>query len=363
MYTLGFAGTAKNTGKTTTALHMMDLVTAKGYKIALTSIGFDGENTDHITGLPKPRYIVDSGTVIATAASCLDHGSAKYSTVFPTGIKTILGEIVITTIVSPGNVVLAGPNRKADINILLSQLANWGINITFLDGALNRLAAMTMADGLILSTGAAFDIRIPVIANHAQAMDSLFQISRYAGPHILDDRNVMCVNEKHEPYLLPYNSILNENSVESLADWLSKADECICYVPGIFTPTLFKKMRKKLGERISGKQFIFSSPLHLLTSGQPELWQDNFADLVNNDAQVFYHTPVHLNFMTVNPFYPKYLQKTAHYVAEFVDKKELLSSVKRSVKNTLVVDILQPPIPNLLELCNLNQKRSQRYES
>ncbi len=354
MYTLGFVGTAKNTGKTTAALHMMDRVVAEGYKIALTSIGFDGESADHITGLPKPKYVVNAGTVVATAESCLKYGTAAYSEIHPTGIRTILGEIMITTILSPGNVVLAGPNRRVDISQLIHRLVDWGIEVTFLDGALNRLAAMTEADGLILSTGAAYDQRIPVIARHAQAMEFLFHFPLYDDSINFDEHHVFCANERHENYMFQYNSILDENSMESLVRWLSGVGNCLCYVPGIFSPGLFQSLCQKLGERLSGKRFIFNSPLHLLTTGQPELWQECYSFLRSKNAQIYFKTPIHLNFMTVNPFYPKYLQKTASYIAEYVDKTELLTSVKESVKNTLVVDILQPPYPDLLKLCNLN---------
>ena len=54
--------------------------------------------------------------------------------------------------------------------------------------------------------------------------------------------------------------------------------------------------------------------------------------------------------MTVNPFYPRYLQKTGKYTAAFVDKVILLQSVRQFVQHTSVVDILQPPLPDLLEI-------------
>jgi hypothetical protein len=359
MITLGFVGTAKNTGKTTTALHMMSLIYASGYRIALTSIGYDGESTDHITGLPKPRYFVEPGTVIATAEGCLNYGSAGYSKPQPTGIKTILGEIMIVTIVSPGNVVLAGPNRKMDVSRLVSQLAEREMQVTFLDGALNRLAAMTEADGLILSTGAAYDQRIPIIARHAQALESLFHFPKFESTPLSNDNHVLCVNKKNERFELPYSSIFDANAAELLAGWLSNEGDSLCYVPGTFAPALFYEMCQNLDDRLQGKQFVFRNPLHLLATGQPELWKESFSYIASKNAQVFYQSLSHLNFMTVNPFYPKYLQKTANYIAEYVDKKELLSSVKESVKGTLVIDIFQPPYPDLLELCNLDHKRKE----
>ena len=122
MKTIGFVGTAKNTGKTTAALHVLNLVSEAGIVTALTSIGYDGENTDHITGLPKPRYYAEKGMLVATAEPCLRYGSATMTVPVHTGLHTILGEIVIATVAEPGYVVLAGPNRRVDIRFLLNML-------------------------------------------------------------------------------------------------------------------------------------------------------------------------------------------------------------------------------------------------
>jgi len=70
-----------------------------------------------------------------------------------------------------------------------------------------------------------------------------------------------------------------------------------------------------------------------------------------------------LHFMTVNPFYPRYLQKTGNYVAEFVDKVELLQAVRSVIQDTLVVDILQPPHPDLLVQCGLSSSTGGNHES
>jgi molybdopterin-guanine dinucleotide biosynthesis protein len=56
MLSLGVLGTAKNTGKTTTLNALLKCLSEK--LLALTSIGFDGEDLDHITCLPKPNVFV-----------------------------------------------------------------------------------------------------------------------------------------------------------------------------------------------------------------------------------------------------------------------------------------------------------------
>ncbi|NTU75981.1 MAG: hypothetical protein HGA86_07660, partial [Anaerolineaceae bacterium] len=91
MRIIGFAGTAKNTGKTTAALTLLELARTAGLTPALTSIGFDGESLDHVTGLPKPRYLLHPGDLLATAETCLAHSSARFEVLQETDIHTILG--------------------------------------------------------------------------------------------------------------------------------------------------------------------------------------------------------------------------------------------------------------------------------
>lgn len=353
MKTLGFVGTAKNAGKTTTALHMLDLVNSAGIHTALTSIGYDGENVDHITGLPKPRYIVSKGMMIATACGCLGIGSAEYKALLPTGLKTILGEIVIAEVSKPGFVVLAGPNRRKDLKALLDQLKGLGIELAMVDGALNRLAALTAADGMLLSTGAAFDEHIPALAEHAAALESLFHFPRRGDYSAGAPDVVSYTDSSGDAWQLQSGSLLDEETLRLLADRLAPGGRGACWIPGVFAPRLFQQLLEEGGDRLAGKEFVFASPLNLLASGSPLLWQASFERLGQLGGQAAYAEPMPLHFITVNPFYPRYLQQTGRYIAAYVDKVELLEAVRAAVTASPVVDILQPPHPNLLALCGL----------
>lgn len=352
MKTLGFVGTAKNTGKTTAALHMLDLVSAAGTQTALTSIGYDGENLDHVTGLPKPRYVARRGMKIATARGCLKIGDAVYSNLQPTGLMTILGEIVIAEVSEPGFVVLAGPNRKKDLKSLLEQLRAGGVELTLVDGALNRLAAMAAADGMLLSTGAALDERIAVIASHTSAMESLFHHPRYQ-PTVSKLEAVSYTSSGGAAHWLESGSLLDEDSLQKLSRWLVRGENGVCIIPGVCAPQLYQRLVEEHPGQMEEKEFVFASPLNLLASGSPLVWQSSFARLGELGGRVSYMATMPLHFITVNPFYPRYLQKTGRYLPAYVDKHELLRSARAAVKSTPVVDILQPPHPDLMGLCGL----------
>lgn len=363
MKTIGFVGTAKNTGKTTTALHILELVSAAGIPTALTSIGFDGENTDHITGLPKPRYFAGKDVVLATAASLLPAGTAEYTDIQPTGLKTILGEIVIARVKVPGYVVLAGPNRKVDLRIILDKLSHLGIELTIVDGALNRLAALVVADGMVLSTGASFDERIQVIARHAAAMESLYHHPCYAGIHQDSTQVISLCSPAGEIRQMEISSIMDEDHLQRLVGWLTPGQQADCFVPGVFAPHLFEKMVESAPGFLAGKTFIFTSPLSLLASASPEIWRSGISRLQELGGALAYKQSLPLHFMTVNPFYPRYLQKTGSYVAEFIDKVKLLQEVRELITDTPVLDILQPPHPDLLSLCGLSPNLEVKNES
>lgn len=358
MKILGFVGTAKNTGKTTTALHMLELVFQAGIPTALTSSGYDGENSDHVTGLAKPRYFARQGMTIATAASRLELGTAKYDQIRPTGINTILGEIIIARVVEPGFVVLAGPNRAVDIQTLLEELEAAGSELTLLDGALNRMAGMVLAEGLILSTGAAFDERIESLVEHAAAMEALFHFPASDGSVFYHPKRVgYFPGGGTKVCLLESGSLMDEAALQKVAGWLDPQEHGTLSIPGVIHPEMFAKLLELHPRRLENKELVFTSALRLLAAGSPKAWLSGFMQLQNLGTRISFITPIPLHFITVNPFYPKHLQKSGEYVPGYVDKQELLQTARSRITTTLVLDILQPPHPDLLALCGLLPKK------
>jgi len=67
---ISIIGLSKNVSKTTTLNHIINLLRDK-QTIGVTSIGRDGEPYDAITELPKPKIIVEEGTIFATAEALI----------------------------------------------------------------------------------------------------------------------------------------------------------------------------------------------------------------------------------------------------------------------------------------------------
>lgn len=166
--TLSIVGMCKNAGKTTVLNRL--LAESRGRILGLTSIGRDGESVDVVTGTEKPGIFVPEGTLIATAKDMLSLSDITQEIVFTTGIPTPLGEVVLVRAKSAGSVQLAGPSITSQLKAVSDLFFSLGAEQVLIDGALGRksLGARTVADGVILCTGASYDMRMEkVVADTA----------------------------------------------------------------------------------------------------------------------------------------------------------------------------------------------------
>lgn len=344
MRTISFAGTAKNTGKTTTALYVVDACHARGLRLALTSIGYDGELKDNVTGLPKPRYVLQTGDQVATAEKCLKMGTAGYRVVQRTDIHTVLGEILMIEITTPGLVVLAGPNRSRDLEQVKAHFAQLGVEILLVDGALNRLVPMICTDGLVLSTGAAFNEDIPSIAAHASALCKMFNFTAVKKQPMGGGITVH-FSGSSQPVLLPTASLLSDAARGALRQTIDRPVESVL-IPNACDPRQLKVLLQEKPELMIAR-WIFGNPLKLIASGSPLDWQAVWARL---SVPPQYIETLPLCCLTVNPFYPVFEPAAWTYSSGSVNPLALLQAVRRQVHSTPVIDLRQPPVPDMLQI-------------
>ena len=160
---LSFIGLAKNVGKTTATNHLLETLLAENlYRanaLALTSLGLDGEAVDALTGLPKPRYVPQSGLMIATTVELLrqaENEGIRVEHLLQLPVRTALGPVVLARILKPGRVIIAGPTLLRDLRGALDKLQEFGSQLGIVDGAINRLGAASpkITDACIVCTGA-----------------------------------------------------------------------------------------------------------------------------------------------------------------------------------------------------------------
>jgi hypothetical protein len=174
---VAFVGLAKNTGKTEALVTLIGELVARGRRLAITSIGRDGEEFDAIQPrIAKPPIRCPAGTLVATAAPLLRRSGAEHEVIQPTGIRTPLGEVTIARLRSPAKVEIAGPSSAAEIQSVVGEMLEIGADQAIVDGSIDRRAAAApgVADAVIMATGAVLDEEIEGVVRHTgQAVEMI----------------------------------------------------------------------------------------------------------------------------------------------------------------------------------------------
>lgn len=336
---LGIAGTAKNTGKTTATMAIMEKAYSRNLKLGLTSIGYDGEVVDNITGLPKPRIKAEKGTVVAIAQSCLAAGSAEIEVLATTDIRTPLGKIVIGEVKVPGLVVIAGANKSSEVRIVNKLLQEQGCDLVLVDGALNRIAPMVETQGLIMATGAARTTNLPKLAEETCALSAILNLPQWF---------------PREETSLAASSLLNEGMVKELLEQVTPETRAIV-VAGIIGEKSFQALLEMGRKILPGKALVLPDPIKVLVAGAPDFMLEVIEKLANSGTPVYVRNPFPLLAITINPFYPRYRYASHDYEPAYVDKKELKEAIAGKCK-VPVVDVVEEGADGLWAALGLDGK-------
>jgi len=268
-------------------------------RIAITSIGLDGEKIDNITFKPKPRIMVYKETIIATANDCLKECYFDFNILKKTNIRTPLGEIVIIEALSDGLALIAGPSTINEMKEIVEYFKTKNVSKIFIDGALFRksIASFNLADSAILSTGASYNEDIKKVVEDTTLLleellinrvdDSVFDL-------ICDEENSVIVDNKLQKTIIPFKSMLdNENEIMS---YLNKNTKYL-YINGALSNKLVKMLINNRFE-IDELEIIVSDATHIVVDAiyLEKLKLANIKLSVKNKIEVL--------FLTYNPYSP-----------------------------------------------------------
>ncbi len=351
--TIGIAGTAKNTGKTTTTISLLDYFNAKEITIGLTSIGYDGETIDNVTGLPKPRLFVRRGLLIVTAERCLQASTAKVKVLENLGIATPLGKLVCAVVEREGLIVTAGPNQSHHLKTVREILFRYGAQLIIVDGALGRIAPMVETDGFIMATGASYKLDSFELAMHAHYLAEICNypqnaknlISDPAIERLLDNKNTVVWNRFGEIVAEANNSLLNSEQLRPFENLASAAVGLYC--PGLITTQCLQKLIKIPFPK--EMTCIFADPIKLIVGNNLMVTHDFLTKLQLEGSIVGYRHVLPLMAITVNPFYPIYRYITDNYESAYIEKEQLLEQVS-SYANVPVFDIVNDNCTDLAKI-------------
>lgn len=171
-------GLSKNAGKTTAMRQLVGELFDE--RLALTSVGRDGESTDLVTGTEKPSLYVKEGDLFATARGMLALCDTTCSVEAMTGVVTPLGEVAVFRALSDGFVQLAGPSSAGQLPKLNDLFVELGAQRILIDGAAGRrsLASAGVSGCTLLCVGAAFDVDMDVVVEETAHICSLFALNK-----------------------------------------------------------------------------------------------------------------------------------------------------------------------------------------
>jgi len=336
---IGVVGTAKNTGKTTTLSALMDEGVRRGFRVGLTSIGFDGEEIDNVTLLPKPRLNVVRGSIIATSEQCLKTAQAKFHIIERTNLFTPLGEIFIVEITEPGLIVLAGPNKRSPLEKILQMLKE-RVDFVLIDGAMNRMVPLMSTEGLIFATGAARTIHLKKLTEEMHAIYDIFSyplIKKKLGQTI------------HVSPHFSISSILDKTDAGTVLEEINKGAKEII-VPGIVSQKPLGMIAKHLLGLRDKIRFVFSNPTSLLVAGEPLTIKKLLNFLSGHNVAISYIHNLPILAVTINPFYPKLGRRRGDFQPAYVDADKM-HNIFNDTLPIPVINIYKEGASELFDIC------------
>lgn len=340
---VGIVGTAKNTGKTTTLSFLMQNAFRRGFYVGITGIGYDGEEIDNITMLPKPRLYLEKNTIVTTSEKCLEVTSTEFTLLEKTDIKTALGRVCIVQITKPGLMVIAGPNKKSDLVNIIEILIKYKISMLFVDGSLNRISPMSVVDKIIFTTGASRNTEIKILVQEMKGIQTIFHQPKTEYELSFYNKITFIEDEMRESALL--SMVVNENA-ESVVSQITNKTKAI-YIPGLVSTGALYNFASCLKDYSEKIELIIHSPISLILSGEPSNTGNVIRALQKKNIQLKYFRSPELTAVTINPFYPK--ESSSNFTAAFIDKFSFKDEMIKAL--TVPVYNIKEDEDNLLDLC------------
>ncbi len=177
---VAIVGMAKNTGKTTCLNYVLDNLHKADRRIAVTSIGVDGEERDVLYDTLKPRINLRKGNYFITSEKHFKERELVAKVLNISNKLTALGPLLTAQVESDGRVILSGPSDSLWLQSCIEDLHNLDIDVVLVDGALSRmsLASPAITDAMVLCTGAACSINLDQLVKRIKYQSELINLNR-----------------------------------------------------------------------------------------------------------------------------------------------------------------------------------------
>ena len=210
---------------------------------------------------------------------------------------TPLGEIVIVEALKDQDILVAGPSTKHEMIDVVNRLKKYNPKKILIDGALFRksLASTTVADALILATGASYAEDMQQVVNDTSEIVKQFQVKEISN----DIKNL----------LLTGNCVIQDNTeVLALEDvWIHSNPDLLhgilnehsryLYLQGALTDKIIQTLIKHR-EQLKKLTIIVNDATHILCSS------NEYRKLSKMNTTVEVVSKSHLLFVSYNPTSP-----------------------------------------------------------
>ena len=350
---LGVIGTAKNTGKTTTLIALIQEAQKRHIPLAVTGIGYDGEAIDNLTLLPKPRLDVFPGILLATAEECVNQATARFKILEKTEEETSLGKVQIVETISPGRVLLVGPNKTDALDRVLARLEK-RVSLVLIDGALGRMVPICVADTVIFATGASRSTNIAHLAQEMRAIQGIFSLEGFPKTEPVsempDQISLYYLRDQKQP--LHFSSLLGKDEAQAILSLWHKDLRQISIPGAVASAPLQWIIDQSPG--LKNLAFHFRSPAMLLAGGKPLIVFEKLQKLARKGVKIVYQSPLPILAVTISPFYPKQKGRRGLFEPAYVDEDRMLEKFKGAL-SLPVFNIMKQGAESLFDSIPLNK--------
>ncbi len=242
---LSIVGLQKNTGKTECLKYVLARLPLEQKRVAVTSIGIDGESTDQVTRTQKPEIVLREGMYFGTSEAHYRERRLVSELIDVSDESTSLGRVVTARALTQGKILLSGPSSTSGLRRWMLATRRHGIDLAIIDGALSRLslASPAVSQSMILATGAAYSINMSQLVHHTAFIVDLINIGGTSESNIslLDplDKGLWWIDTDGELHEMEAVTSLSQQVQFNGMDRC-----CTIYVAGALVDTFLEKVRK-----------------------------------------------------------------------------------------------------------------------
>ncbi len=256
---IALVGICKNAGKTTLLNHLIRLFPQT--RFGVFSTGIDGEETDTVFKILKPRVHLAEGNIFCCDTPTLDRHGSQVSILEKTPYNSALRPLWLAQAVLDLETEITGPAALKDQIAILDRMHNHLAEKVLIDGSLDRksIALSDAVDAVIVALGASFG-SISAVATELKRLLLLkdipvFQPFEKHDYSTLRDARCLMVQDKEDWHSTEIASLLDtEKQLKQLAETKPRR----LYIPGVLTDAVHDRILNILRELKA--ELIFRHP-------------------------------------------------------------------------------------------------------